>query len=144
MKLGFENSQELKEEKEKLFSDLVEAASAGEHTKFEFIRNLTELFVIKQSRRSLEKVVEMFSTLSDEAYRLYCKQVKQGIEDFNLLYAHTQYKNCYKFYEDEYWIATDMANEYWSYVFSGHAIEQLLALKDRKQEDLIDFRKGRQ
>jgi hypothetical protein len=141
MKIELEDTESLAAEKEKLFNELVEAAAAGKHTNFEFIRNITEMFVIKQSKKSLEKVVAVFEILSAEAYNLYCKQVRSGTDDFNLLYAYTQYKNCTKFYIDELMTANDMLNEYWNYVLSGHILSQFLLLRNRAPEDLRDFRR---
>ena len=129
------------DEREELFKSLVTSALSGKHTNFELIKNITEWQVIRESKRGLKKVIELFENLAVEVYNEYCKTVRQGKQDFTMIYAVAQYQYCAEFYKDELKTTVSMTDEYWTYIQAGHFIDQFILLKDREAWDLWDFRK---
>ncbi len=142
MKLIFEDLPENSlEEQEELYKALTEKALINDHTKFEYIRNTSEFFVMRQAVSGLETVINFYTTLCDELYNSYCAQVINGEADFNLLYIFRQHQDCISFYTEELRIAKDMLDEYWAYVLKWHFIEQWILFRDRQQDQLWDHRK---
>ena len=129
------------EEQEELFKALVETAQAKQHTNFEYIRNVSEWRLMLASRTGLTKVIELFDTVSKSLMREYCKQVRKGVDNFDMLCAYHRYRACKTFYEIELKTAKDMNKEYWAYVDAGHFLDQFLFGRQRASEDLYDFRK---
>lgn len=126
---------------EQFFIGLCETALAGEHNKFEYIKNIKEFFIIRKAKSGLKKIVKVFDKVCNTAFKDYCKQVKSGTADFNLLYIYTQYRACKKFYEEELETLKDMTDEYWTYIDSGNFLNQFLFFKTREYHELYDFRK---
>lgn len=127
-------------EKEDLFNSLVEAAIKNKTTPFEYIKNIDELAVAKECKRSINKVITMFTKMQKAMYKTYCKKVKKGEFDFNLLVAHKKYEFCQNFYKKEIAILEDMMDEYQAYLNSGHYIDQYVKLETRRGVELYDHR----
>jgi hypothetical protein len=129
------------DEKEELFKSLVATALSGKHTDFELLKNITEWQVIRESKRGLRKVIELFENLAAAVYDEYCELVLKGKQDFNMIYAVTQYRYCAEFYKEELNTTISMTDEYWTYIQAGHFIDQFILLRDREAWDMWDFRK---
>jgi hypothetical protein len=131
------------EEQEQLFKELVtKALENKEHAKFEYIKNITEFFVVRKCCKALRKVIKVFQSIADSLYKNYCQQVGEDQQDFNLLFVYTQYKLCIQYYTKELEIALDMLDEYDVYVGKGHFLDQVLFFKTREYCELWDHRKG--
>jgi hypothetical protein len=80
-------------------------------------------------------VLQIFKNLYSSTYKVYLKQIKLGYQDLQTLLALRQFNCCVNYYKKEKEIATDMLNEYWSYICSGHIIDTLVG-KIRPEADL--------
>ena len=135
-----ETPERTSEEQEELYEALTDKALSGGHTKFEFVRNTAEWGVLCKAKSGLKKVIELYELISGNMYKIYCKQVVKGEQDFNLLYAYRQIIECRAFYEEELLIVKDMLNEYDAYLGSGHFMQQFLFGMDRETWHLWDHR----
>lgn len=119
---------------------LIQRAKDGNHSSFEFIRSLDEYFAARTFRKASNKVFESFITTQSNLYKAYVSQVKEGIDNLDVILTISELNSIIKFYEIEIEIVSDMIDEYKAYVHSGHIIDTLLG-NYRKEEDLVDFRK---
>ena len=129
-------------EQEDLFKSLTEKAIATNHNDWEFIRNPVEYGVMKKTREGLYKVIELYEHVCTSIYKEYCKQVRDGNADFEMLVAYKQYQHCIEFYEKELSTVLDMLDEYWAYVWQGHFLSQFIYGYDRESWHMWDHRTG--
>lgn len=135
-----ETPERTPEEQEELYEALTEKALSGEHTKFEYVRNITEWGVLRKAKSGLKKVIELYELIKSSMYKTYCKQVLVGEQDFNLIYSLRQIMECKVFYENELLIVQDMLEEYDAYVGSGHFMDQVLFGRNRETWHMWDHR----
>jgi len=117
---------------------LVKHAQTGEHRKFEFIKNLNELWVAKCLKKTSNKVLSDLKTVTKFTYKAYLELVAQGKDDLRILQEHIMFKEAYEFYKIERKIILDMIFEYRHYLLAGNLISSLLG-KERKPEELHDY-----
>lgn len=127
-------------EQEELFKALVEKAINKEHTGFEYIKNVVEFRVMRSSRKGLRTVIKLFDHILDSMYKAYCKQVRDGNNDFSLLCAYRQYGECREFYKKELETAENMLDEYDAYLGKGHFMDQFFWGKERESWHCWDHR----
>ena len=141
MKFLLDNTPETsKEEQEELYEALTQKALNAEHTEFEYIKNTSEFFIMKQAVSGLETVIKLYISICNALYKAYCNQVLEGRADFNMLYIFRQNQECITYYKRELEIAKDMLDEYWAYVWSGHFLDQWLFFRTRETWHLWDHR----
>lgn len=122
---------------EKFFTDLVERATTGKQSTFEFIRSWQERTAVKTYRVGLAAVIQMFKNLYNSTYKTYLSQIAAGTQDLQTLLALKQFKQCLAFYEREAEITRDMIKEYWEYIWNWHIIDTLIG-NYREEKDLWD------
>lgn len=138
--LSDDNVDTTKEEQEKLYEALTQKALTADHTSFEYIKNVSEFFIMRQAVSGLETVIKLYTSIWKSLYKVYCKQVLEGKADFNMLYVCKQNQVCADFYRKELDIAKDMLDEYWAYIWSGHFLDQWLFFRTRETWHLWDHR----
>lgn len=134
------NSAETAEDREKLFKLLTENALADKHTSWEYIKNPIEWGLIRKTKASLYKVIELYERVYKRVYKEYCKQVRKNNFDFSIIVALKHYQCCKKFYEQELDTVIDMLDEYSAYVWRGHFLSQFIYGQNRESWHLWDHR----
>lgn len=127
------------EAEKELFTDLVNKALKGEHTKFNFLRCWSDRTPVKQYIFGITATLKMFSDLVDKTTESYIDQIAKDEQDLGLILALKQFTQCKDYYEQELFLAEDILNEYWSYIFGGHIWDTLVG-NIRKDEDMVDYR----
>ena len=135
------NSEEHRDQEaeKELFTELVNKALKGEHTKFNFLRCWSDRTPVKQYIFGIKATLKMFSELVDKTTESYIDQIAKDEQDLGLILALKQFIQCKDYYEQELFLAEDILKEYWSYIFGGHVWDTLLG-NIRKDEDMVDYR----
>lgn len=119
---------------------LLKRATAGEHSKFEYIRSLDELAATRKFKHAIKMLVKQFSNITEDLFKKYFKSIEEDNTSLQQLYAAKKTAKVVEFYKDEIAIADDMIDEYYAYLRSGHIIDSFLGIR-RADQDLRDFRK---
>lgn len=127
-------------ENEELTLAVVKRAQAGQHSKFDYIRNLNGLRGVARYFNGAARLKNGFKKVSQKVLSDYTKSISNKYTKVDPLITYNNLKVCEKFYEDEQSIAKEMIREYIAYLSSGHLIETLLGF-DRPEDDLRDYRK---
>lgn len=135
------NSEEPRDQEaeKELFTELVNKALKGEHTKFNFLRCWSDRAPVKQYILGVKVTAKMFSDLVDKTTESYIDQIAKDEQDLGLILALKQFTQCKDYYEQELFLAEDILKEYWSYILGGHVWDTLLG-NIRKDEDMVDYR----
>lgn len=130
-----------KEEVLDFFDLLCARAESGDHSKFEFIRNTTELKVAKALSKGTRKVAEQFDKASRASFKKYIKAIKANTANVKDLINSTKLRSFGSFYYKEAELYDYMIEEYLLYLGLGHTVAALLGC-DRPEEDLFDVIKA--
>jgi len=126
---------------DEFFKQLVDKALSGEHSKFEFIRDLNMRKTARLYRNSTKKVAELFDSLVQKLIKQYSEQVLGSIQSVELLLIMKQFEKCRDYYLKEKDIAKDMLSEFRTYLFSGHLFDQYVLAAYRPDYECVDYRK---
>ena len=118
-------------ENETMFKLLVDQAMHGEHSKFEFIKNLEELHVVNIYIRGTSKIVKAFKQLRKTLLKAYIAEDSNNVET---IMAIKQFKRCMDYYEKELRTAKSMRAEYKEYVLAGHFLDTILGINRADKE----------
>ena len=131
-----------KEDQDKLeiFQALKDRAFKGEHTSFEYIKNIIEYSAAKQIEEALFSILRSFEKSYDQILDQYCKDVRAGKTDITLLLLMNELVELRLFYNAEREIIHDMIDEYRAYLSQGHTLSAFLG-GQREVWDLWDHRK---
>lgn len=115
---------------------LIDRAQHGEHSTFEFIRNIESYQVATVFRHAVHKIAKSFDKSAKQLFDQYLKNTGE----LKCLIAARQMSDVSEFYVKEAAIADDMLSEYRAYCRKGFVIDQLMGA-ERDVHDLRDFRK---
>ena len=124
-----------------IFSALVNKALDGKHSDFIFIKNYEMFKVARSYRIGTKRVFKVFKSVCKNLLKTYAKDVLTDEQKIDMLMAIKRFEMCYNYYKKEYTIAKDMLQEYRTYVFSGHVLDQFVFNNVRPDDDCIDYRK---
>ena len=135
------NSEEQRDPRaeQELFTELVNKALKGEHTKFNLLRCWSDRTQLKQYILGLKDVVKMFRNSVKKSAEVYVDQIAKDEQDLGLILALKQFTQCKDYYEQELFLAEDILKEYWYYIFGGHVLDTLIG-SIRRDEDMVDYR----
>ena len=125
---------------EELAIALILKAQNNDHTKFEYIRNLDEKYVVKTCIGVFSKLSKYYKKIAKALLKQYKDTLKAELPAQELIIAHQEMKLCSKFYKEEVNIYCDMLDEFKSYLWSGHFLDIYLYGNDREEKDLHDMR----
>lgn len=128
------------QEKLDIFQSLRDRAAKGEHTSFEYIKNITEYFAAKQIDNALSSILSSFKKSYNRILKQYCKEVCTNKADLSLLLIMNELTQLHKFYSVERDIIQDMIDEYRTYLDQGHLLSALFG-DQREVWDLWDHRR---
>lgn len=123
-----------------LLNALILRAEEGKHSDFEYIRSLSEYWVVIKMQRALQKVKTSFKDAYNKAINLYSQQVKETKTDMNLLLSIVKFEFVYNFYAEEYNILEDMKDEYRSFLSDSNWLKSILG-HYREDFECWDYRK---
>lgn len=128
------------QEKLDIFQSLRDRAAKGEHTSFEYIKNIAEYFAAKQIDNALSSILGSFKKSYGKILKQYCKEVRTNKADLSLLLIMNELTQLHKFYSAERDIIQDMIDEYRTYLDHGHLLSALFG-EQREVWDLWDHRR---
>jgi uncharacterized protein YeeX (DUF496 family) len=128
------------QEKLDIFQALRDRAMKGEHTSFEYIKNIAEYFAAKQIDNALSSILSSFKKSYNRILKQYCKEVRTNKADLSLLLIMNELTQLHKFYSAERDIIQDMIDEYRTYLDQGHLLSALFG-EQREVWDLWDHRR---
>ena len=126
-----------------LLNALILRAEEGTHSDFEYIRSLSEYWVVIKMQKALQKVKNSFKDAYNKAVNLYSQQIKKTKKtktDMNLLLSIVKFEFVYNFYAEEYNILEDMKDEYRSFLNDGNWLKSILGYY-REGFECWDYRK---
>jgi hypothetical protein len=103
-----------------LLVELAAFAEAGEHTKFQLLRNWKEYRVMRKVRYSLISLTDDLQTTADKQLKQYCRTVITGTTEVRKLLAYNAVLNILKFYSEELDIIEGILEEYEAYLAYGN------------------------
>ena len=134
------NSKDTKIEYKQLVEKILEQVNLGQHSKWEFIINLTQYFETQILIKTYKKFIKSFKKINKSLVKKQIKCIKaNNYTSLDTSLAIRQFLDAIIFYKKEIDILKDMINEYQEFLLSGHLIESLSGL-NRSYEDLYDFR----
>lgn len=113
---------------------LIDTALSNKHDKVEQINNINEYFAAKTLAKGLHKLVISFTTSANEAYREYINNLKNKIDNVQLLFDYRILKQCEKYYCEEYNIIWATIEEYRDYLYSNNFFKSFFG-HDRRDDD---------
>jgi hypothetical protein len=125
---------------QKLLADLVKRAETGEHTKFEFIRDIRTYRSRRLNYRATKMLVRSLRYSTKRLLKEYCKAIPDGTADPMKLLARNVLLKTLKFYELECKIILDMIDEYETYLLYGFNIISHYLGEIRPISELRDYR----
>lgn len=120
---------------------LIDRALKNEHTKFNYLRSLPELFAARQCKKALNDVIKSFNNTAKKVYLDYLDGIKNNTDRIDLLVSYKQINKCIDFYKKEAEITKDIIKEYKCYLKYGHLFKSVFLNYYRPNEDLMDWRK---
>lgn len=81
---------------------LIDTALSNKHDKVEQINNINEYFAAKTLAKGLRKLFTSFMTSANDAYKEYINNLKNRIDNVQLLFDYRILKHCEKYYCEEY------------------------------------------
>lgn len=128
------------QDKLEIFQALKDRAFKGEHTSFEYIKNMIEYSAARQIEDALSSILRSFEKSYDQVLDRYCKDVRTGNADITMLLLMNELVELRHFYSAERDIIRDMIDEYRTYLSQGHTLSAFLG-GQREVWDLWDHRK---
>ena len=122
-----------------LITELLAFVEAGEHTQFQFLRNLQDYVFTCNVKHTIRVLIKNIQSSADKLFATYCKEIRHGSADFDKLLVYQSLVRIIAFYGDELLIMNDMIDEYETYLMSGNIINALLQ-EQRPFSELYDFR----
>ena len=119
---------------------IIERAMSGKHIQDKFLRNLMEAEVAILYRKGLKKVLKGFEKTLNAMQADYLVSIEAGANFFETLITYAQFVQCYRFYQDEIKLVSDLLVEYYNYVFDNRLLKTLLGY-ERPDEDLVPYTK---
>lgn len=90
------------ETKMEQMNKLIDTALSNKHDKVEQINNINEYFAAKTLAKGLHKLATSFMTSANDAYEEYINNLKNKIDNVQLLFDYRILKQCEKYYYEEY------------------------------------------
>jgi hypothetical protein len=122
-----------------LFKELASYTDAGEHTKFNLLRNKQEYKQMKNVRYSLVVLTRYLQTTADRQINNYCKDIINATTDVYKLLAYVYVNKILNFYLKELEIVSDMVYEYECYLSCLNWLDFVLDIQ-RPLDKLWDHR----
>ena len=121
-------------------AELFEAAEAQQHRQFQFLRTWGEYSRARKVRKLLRLTVNSIDKTADRLFNKYCKTIKAGRSDFNLLLAYQATDKILWYWVEEFRIVVDMIEEYEAYLACGNFWKSFLFNDCRAYDELWDHR----
>lgn len=112
---------------------LIDKAAKGEHTKFEYLRNMDSALGAAAVLKALRKMLKSLKINRNKFFRKYKKT-----GDYTFLVAYRQLKDTYEFYTIEIKILRSMCLEFLSYAFRH--LRFLADGNERPESECVDWR----
>lgn len=122
------------ETKMEQMNKLIDTALSNKHDKVEQINNINEYFAAKTLAKGLRKLIISFATSANEAYREYINNLKNRVDNVQLLFDYRILKQCEKYYYEEYNIIWATIEEYRDYLSSNNFFKSFFG-HDRRDDD---------
>lgn len=114
--------------------DLINTALSNKHNNVERINNMNEYFAASTLNRGLVKLARSFAVSAKAAYKEYLYNLKNKIDNVQLLIDYRVLKQCEEFYYEEQANVWSSINEYKAYLSSSNFIKSLFGY-DRRDDD---------
>lgn len=119
--------------------ELAHYTEAGEHTKFQLLRNWQEYRFTCRAKMTLKILTKTLRATANKTFKGYCKAVAAGNADLNKLLAYKYTVKILNFYVKELEIITNMVYEYEAYLMEGHLLDSFFG-EQRSIELMWDHR----
>lgn len=116
---------------DEIFLDIVNYASAGEHTKFGRLRNSSEYIEGRLTRRSIKVLLSSLQHAADRVFKKYCKDVIKQQANVSSLLAYKKFQHVISFYKEELRLLEETLNDYETYLAEGNFINAFVLGKER-------------
>lgn len=123
------------ESKMEQIQDLIDTALSNKHTNVERINNMNEYFAASTLNRGLYKLARSFAVSAKDAYKEYLYNLKNRIDNVQLLLDYRVLKQCEEFYYEEQANVCSSINEYKAYLASSNFIKSLFGYDRRDDPD---------
>lgn len=127
--MNFEEETEIEQ-----IQNLIDTALSNKHVKVEQINNINEYFAAKTLIKGLRRLIIFFMTSANDTYKEYINDLKNRIDNVQLLFNYRILKQCEKYYCEEYvnnWAAIE---EYRNYLYSNNFFKSFFG-HDRRDDD---------
>lgn len=115
--------------------NLIDTALSNKHAKVERINNINEYLAAKTLVKGLRRLIIFFMTSANDTYKEYINDLKNRIDNVQLLFNYRILKRCEKYYCEEYinnWVAIE---EYRNYLSSNNFFKSFFGYDRRNDDD---------
>ena len=95
--MNFEEETEVEQ-----IQNLIDTALSNKHAKVEQINNINEYLEAKTLAKGLRRLIIFFMTSANDTYKEYINNLKNRIDNVQLLFNYRILKQCEKYYCEEY------------------------------------------
>ena len=117
---------------EQLVLDIIEHAHKKQYTKFHRITSWKEYRFYYSNRLATKLIIKALKSSSKNLFKEYCKDVKDGAQDFSKLLAYSQINEITTFYELDLVLIQNMLNEYDKYLNEGNFWKAVILEEERE------------
>lgn len=116
---------------DEIFLDILNYASAEEHTKFRRLQNSTEYIESRLTRMSIKVLIRSLQSAANQVFKKYCKDVAKQQANVDSILAYNKFQYIIRFYKEEFRLIDEILNEYETYLAEGNFIDAFVLGKER-------------